>query len=99
MAFKDTLKKIWKWLIIPFVFIGAFFIRKASKTKDIEIKKDIKDTTKEIKEIKKEEKEVKQEFEQTKQEFEQTVVKTEEVVQENLSDKKVRDKAAEKFFK
>ena len=99
MAFKDTLKKIWKWLVIPFVLIGAFFVRKASETKDVETKKDIRDIDKEIKELKREEKEVKQDFEQVQQDFEQTLSKTEEFVKENLSGKKARDKAAEKFFK
>ena len=99
MAIKDKIKKILKWLAIPFIAIGLFVIRRFSLKKDTEIKQDIKDTKQEIKEIKKETTQVTKEFEEKQKELDQAITKTEETVNEILTNKEDRDKAAAKFFK
>ena len=98
-AFKDKLKRILKWIAIPFIAVGLLLIKSFSSKKDKEIKQDIKETKKEVKDLKKQTSESEEQYNEKQKQFNSSVNKTEETVEQILSEKKTRDEASNKFFK
>lgn len=99
MAVKDTVIKILKWLAIPFVVIGLFLLRSLGLKKDAEASAKIKDLEKETKETKKEVGKAEKDSGKKKDELDKVVDDTKKTVEKISSDKKDRDKTADKFFK
>ena len=99
MTVKDTVIKILKWLAIPFVVIGLFLLRSLGLKKDTETSAKIKDLEKETKETKKQVDEAEKDTAEKKDDLDGSIGKTKETVDKVLSDKKDRDKEADKFFK
>ena len=103
MAMWEKIKNFLKKLVWPFTLLAGFvltgLISKFSKDSKRETKKEISDLNKDISSLEKNIKSTQKEYDKKAAELENAVDKTQKVLDKNLSDKKIRDKTAEKFFK
>lgn len=99
MAVKEKIKKVLKWIALPFIFVGILLLKKLSLKKDSEIKKDLKDLNKQTNELKKDTAEAGEHFEDTQKKLDEAISSTEQTLDQSLSNKEERDKAAEQFFR
>ena len=103
MAMWEKIKNFLKKLIWPFTVLAGFvlagLISKSSKDSKRETKKEISDVKKDISSLEKTIKSAQKEYDEKAAELESAADKTQKVLDKNLSDKKIRDKTAEKFFR